>query len=289
MTSVKNGFIFKGMKPITEYQDYRLYMQDYYDEKKRLSAFSWREFSHAAGFSSPTYLKLVCEGKTRLSPAGATNVGSAMNLAGFELKYFERMVDYGHAKTDHEKKMAYESMLELAKNNKAKIVDGEAFRYFESWVHPVVRELAPAMHGATPGDIAKRCCQGVTAGEVRESLDFMVKTGLLKKNGSDYEQSDKHLKGSSEVMPVALRSMHREMADFAKEAIDKFPPSERNFTGLTMGVSAEDYKLILKELEACRKRISQIALQSKAVERVYRLNLQFFPLTWGEDKDEEGR
>ena len=262
------------MKPITEYQDYRLYMQDYYDEKKRLSAFSWREFSHAAGFSSPTYLKLVCEGKTRLSPAGATNVGSAMNLAGFELKYFERMVDYGHAKTDHEKKMAYESMLELAKNNKAKIVDGEAFRYFESWVHPVVRELAPAMHGATPGDIAKRCCQGVTAGEVRESLDFMVKTGLLKKNGSDYEQSDKHLKGSSEVMPVALRSMHREMADFAREAIDKFPPSERNFTGLTMGVSAEDYEQILKELETCRKRISQIALQSKAVERVYRLNLQ---------------
>ena len=56
-----------------------------------------------------------------------------------------------------------------------------------------------------------------------------------------------------------------------------------------MGVSAEDYKLILKELEACRKRIAQIALQSKAVERVYRLNLQFFPLTWGEDKDEEGR
>ena len=52
------------MKPITEYQDYRLYMQDYYDEKKRLSAFSWRDFSHAAGFSSPTYLKLVCEGKT---------------------------------------------------------------------------------------------------------------------------------------------------------------------------------------------------------------------------------
>ena len=286
---MKNGFIFKGMKPITEYQDYRLYMQDYYDEKKRLSAFSWREFSHAAGFSSPTYLKLVCEGKTRLSPAGAANVGAAMNLAGFELEYFERMVDYGHAKTDQEKKMAYESMLELAKNNKAKIVDGEAFRYFESWVHPVVRELAPAMHGATPGDIAKRCCQGVTAGEVRESLDFMVKTGLLKKNGSDYEQSDKHLKGSSEVMPVALRSMHREMADFAKEAIDKFPPSERNFTGLTMGLSAEDYELILKELEACRKRITQIALQSKAVERVYRLNLQFFPLTWGEDKDEKGR
>ena len=56
-----------------------------------------------------------------------------------------------------------------------------------------------------------------------------------------------------------------------------------------LGVTSKVLSAILKELEACRKRISQIALQSKAVERVYRLNLQFFPLTWGEDKDEEGR
>ena len=50
------------MKPIVEYQDYRCYMQDYYDERKRVSSFSWREFARAAGFTSPTYLKLVCGG-----------------------------------------------------------------------------------------------------------------------------------------------------------------------------------------------------------------------------------
>ena len=87
----KNG-IFKFMKPITEYQDYRRYMQDYYDERKRVSSFSWREFARSAGFSSPTYLKLVCEGKTRLSLAGAENVGTALHLAGFELDYFKSML-----------------------------------------------------------------------------------------------------------------------------------------------------------------------------------------------------
>ena len=115
----------------------------------------------------------------------------------------------------------------------------------------------------------------------------MVKTGLLKKSGDAYEQADAHLKGSSEVMPVALRSMHSEMADFAKEAIEQFPPSERNFTGLTMGLSAEDYELVLQELECCRKKVAQIALKSRGTERVYRLNLQLFPLTWGGSKNEE--
>ena len=80
------------MKSVTEYEDYRIYMQDYYNEKKRLSSFSWREFARASGFTSPTYLKLVCEGKTRLSPQGAEKVGNAMELAGFELEYFKSMV-----------------------------------------------------------------------------------------------------------------------------------------------------------------------------------------------------
>ena len=274
------------MKPVTEYEDYRVYMQDYYTERKRVSSFSWREFTRASGFTSPTYLKLVCECKTRLSPQGAEKVGMAMELAGFELEYFKSMVTYCHAKTDQERKNAYETMLELASNNKVKIVDGDAFKYFESWVHPVVRELAPVMSGATPGDIAKRCCQVVSAAEIRESLDFMVRIGLLKKNGDNYVQVDKHLKGLTSAVSVALRYMHREMAHFAEEAIIRFTPSERNFTGLTMGISAEDYKKILQELDVCRKKVAQIALNSRGTERVYRLNLQLFPLTWKEDNYE---
>lgn len=272
------------MKPVTEYEDYRIYMQDYYNERKRTSSFSWREFTRASGFTSPTYLKLVCEGKTRLSPQGAEKVGTAMGLVGFELEYFKSMITFCHAKTDQERKAAYEAMLELASNNKVRIVDGDAFKYFESWVHPVVRELAPVMPGATPGDIAKRCCQNVSAAEIRDSLDLMLRVGLLKKNGDAYVQADKHLKGLTSAVSVALRYMHQEMAHFAEEAIIRFTPSERNFTGLTMGVSAEDYKKILQELDACRKKVAQIALNSRGTERVYRLNLQLFPLTWKEDK-----
>ena len=36
------------VKDIIEYTDYRKFIQDYYDERKRCSAFSWREFAQAA-------------------------------------------------------------------------------------------------------------------------------------------------------------------------------------------------------------------------------------------------
>ena len=47
------------MKPITEYQDYRKYLLDYFDWRKRTSAFSWREFSKQAGFASWVRIAIV--------------------------------------------------------------------------------------------------------------------------------------------------------------------------------------------------------------------------------------
>ena len=67
--------IFVTMKEIVEYTDYRKFIQDYYDERKRCSAFSWHAFAQKAGFSSDVYLKYVCEGKKNLS------VGSAGSLS----------------------------------------------------------------------------------------------------------------------------------------------------------------------------------------------------------------
>lgn len=269
------------MKPITEYQDYRRYMQEFYEEEKRNSAFTWREFARLSGFVSPTYLKLVCEGKTRLKNDGVDRTARAMGLFGYEVDYFRAMVRYAHAKTDYDRKKAYDEMLCIAKENKVKVVDGDAFAYFESWKNPVVRELAPVMPGATPGDIAKLCCQDVSAGEVRESLDFMTKVSLLKKDRNGcYSQTDKALRGDSEVMPVAIRSMHRDMAKFAVAAVDDFAISDRNFQGVTMGVDRETYEQITRELDAFRRRIVTIANSSKKVKQVYRLNLQLFPLSW---------
>lgn len=92
------------MKPLTEYRDYRRCMQDFYDERKKTSSFTWREFARLAGFTSPTYLKLVCEGKSSLSELGIERVASAMNLGGFESAYFRYLVRYNQAKDDETKK-----------------------------------------------------------------------------------------------------------------------------------------------------------------------------------------
>ena len=267
------------MKPIVEYSDFRQYMLDYYEERKRRSVFSWREFSKIAGFSSSSYMKVVCDGKSKLSRIGVERTGAAMGLVGFEMEYFRAMVEFGQAATEEKKKAAYENMLAIAKVHKVRVLEGDLFEFYDSWQNPVVRELAPLMPGATPGEIAKKCYPEISAAEVQRSLNFLTKAGLLKKAGdSSFVQAETSITGTPDATRLALRGMHRQMSKLATPALD-LPVEQRNFSGVTMGVSRESYERIVKVLDECRRQIIAIAADDKDIDQVYRLNLQLFPLT----------
>ena len=268
------------MKSILEYKDYRLYIQDYYDERKRLGAFSWREFCKSAGFTSPNFLKLVCLGESRLGAPKIENVANAMGLVGFEKDYFRALVTFCNAKKDSVKKTALLEMQKIAMEHKMRVVDGDAFQYYESWKYPVLRELIPMMPGANPRDIADECKEHVSAEEVRDILGFLVKAGFLKKDGEKvYSQTEQNVIGSKEALPIAIRSMHKEMANMAARAVERYSPSERYFTGVTLGVNEEASRRIVDEIDACCKKVLSIANEYKDSDQVCRINFQFFPFT----------
>ena len=267
------------MKPIIEYSDFRKYMLVFYEERKLRHGFSWREFSKSAGFTSSSYMKVVCDGKSNLSRIGIERTGQAMGLVGFEMDYFRAMVNFGQETDDAKKKAAYEEMRTIAKTHKVRVVESELFDFYETWRNPVIRELAPMMPGATPNEIAKNCYPKITALEVKQTLDFLTNAGFLKKTAENtYIQSETSITGSPEATRLAIRDMHREMAKIAASSLD-LAKAERNFSGVTMGISKDSYEQIVKELDECRRKVISIAAGDKNINQVYRLNLQLFPLT----------
>ena len=122
------------MKPIIEYKDYHSYIKDFYEDRKRFSYFSWREFAKLAGFSSPTYLRLVSEGKSNLSRVTMNRMISAMGLAGFEADYFKALVNFCNAKDDDAKMPFWKEMRKIALEYKVRVVDKEAVEYFDGWI-----------------------------------------------------------------------------------------------------------------------------------------------------------
>lgn len=268
------------MKEIVEYTDYRKYIRDYYEERKRSSVFSWQKFAQDAGFSSAVFLKYVCEGKKNLSVGSAGSVASAMGLAGYEQTYFVLMVSYAHAKSDKAKRAAFEERCALAKAHKMRVLGNDEFDYFKSWRNPVLRELAPHMPGAKPLEMARACSPSITAAEVTETLNFLVKLKLLKRDrDGNYHQTDKTITmGDMDVVPVAARELQRQMGEFAIKAID-LPLSERTMSGFVLGLTERSYERIRKEMADFYRRIVAIATEDDETERVYRMNMQLFPLS----------
>ncbi|WP_298772252.1 TIGR02147 family protein, partial [uncultured Fibrobacter sp.] len=200
------------MKSVIEYKDYREYVLDYYRERKRTSAFTWREFAKIAGFASGSYLKLVCDGKTRLREEGAKKTALAMGLLGFEFDYFVLMVRYESAKTDREKKKCFEEMEALSSAHHVKILGSEMYTFYETWKHSVVRELAVAMPGAKPHEIAKACRLPISAADVSNSLRFLLNAGFLTVDAKGhYQQTNCSLTpGRLKVVSVAVHSLLRQ-------------------------------------------------------------------------------
>ena len=274
------------MKPILEYKDYRAYMQDYYDYRKSHGAFSWREFCKLAGFTSPNFLKLVCMGQSKLSKVKIEPVAKAMGLTGYESEYFRQLVIFGNAVKDSVKKAALLEMARIAREHKVRVVDADAFQYYESWKYSVIRELAPMMPGARPRDIAEECKEYVSAEEVRDIIAFLVKSGFLKKDGDKiYSQTEQTVIGSKESLPIAIRAMHKEMGGMAVRAVDRYSVNERFITGATLGVCEEAYNRIVEEVSNCCKKVVAIANEYKDLNQVYRINFQLFPCT-GKVKEE---
>lgn len=269
------------MRPIIEYKDYRVYINDYYRERKERSGFTWREFAKVAGYASGSYLKLVCGGKTRLTQEGAAKTAEAMGLAGYEQKYFLLMVEYNDAKGREEKRTAFEKMITLGKEHKVKIAGDEFFNYFSSWRNPVLRELVPAMPNAKPSEIADQCYPRVSAAEVVETIKFLKDRELLcQDNEGCYHLTDRVIStGPMDVVPEAVHAMQLEMAELAKNALMDLPITERNFSGLTLGITKKAYGKILEEMAEFRRRVIAIATDDDETDQVYRLNLQLFPLT----------
>lgn len=270
------------MKPVTEYMDYREYIRDYYTERKTFG-FSWNAFASSAGFSSPVFLQYVCEAKKNLSEKTASQVASAMGLVGYEVDFFELLVAYGNAKDDKSKKAVLGRISVFAETHRVRVIGADEYKFFKSWKNSVVREIAPALPGATHKQLSIASRRRIPTAEIAKILDFLLQSGYLEvdENGC-YHQVNRSLKMSGErntIRKSVARDLQRQMTELALDALEKEPAENRNMTGVTLGITRDKYAQIVQELAECRRRIVAIAASDDATEEVYRLNMQLFPLT----------
>lgn len=269
-----------ALEHLFDYDDFRKFLQDYFEEQKKMRAvFSHRFFAAKAGFSSSSYCLNVIRGRFNLTPKSIEKIAKAMDFEPLQKAYFEALVQYNQAQQVVERESAWEQIIQIRKQIEFTHVTTREQAYFSKWYYPVIREMA--VNADWHDDymvLARMLTPQITTEEAREAVKNLLEWNLLKKVGDRYEATSQML-DAAEIPPIALRQIRREYIQHAIGAVESMPKNERFAAFTTLAMSERSYKYAVEVLEEARKKIIAKAANDPDVERVYEMMLVAFPMS----------
>jgi len=274
------------VKSIFEYTNYRLFLKDYYEERKEQEGFTYREFSKLAEMNSTSWLLHLIKGTKNLSASSIPRVAKALRLGKAETEYFELLVPFTQARTNGTRDHYYGLMLGLKRKLKITRLGEEQYEYYTKWYHPVIRSLlTKADFREGPGGdldyvrLARCLIPPIPAREAKKSVKLLEKLGLIARDADGrWGQSSAVLSTGDEVASLNVVNYHKQVSRLAEGAHDASSREERDISALTLGLGEAEFRKIKARIQAFRKELIDIALSAEAGDRVYQLNFQFFPV-----------
>jgi uncharacterized protein (TIGR02147 family) len=264
------------------YLDYRAYLRDYYQARKRgARGFSYRSFSRRAGLTSPNYLKMVIDGTRNLSPAMAERFAEACSLKGDEQRYFIDLVAFGQAQTLAERDRHYARLTGFQRYRQAHKLDLAHAAYYSAWYMPAIRELAArADFQVNPDWIARQLVPAISGADAQRALDTLLELGLLVREADgSVKQQDVLLSTGAETRGLHIANYHRAMMQRAMESIDLIAPQERDISSLTLCLGRDGVRAFKERVQRFRKELLELSALESDPEQVVQMNFQLFPLS----------
>ena len=268
---------------VLQYTNYRVYLRDYYEfKKKTVPAFSLRFFAEKAGLSSHAHLKLTIDGKRNITKNTVVKLIHGLGLDGQRAAYFESLVFFNQAQTDADKQVYYAQLLKASPRSKLHKMDAAQFRIFREWHHSAILEMVALKDfRPIPDWISKRLGGLITPAQVTESLKLLVELGLLVKTANGYRQRDPLITTDDEVQDLMVKMYHLQMLKLSANMLSALPGAQRDISALTFSIKREDFPNLKKHLQLMRKELLDFSAKAGEGEDVVQINIQLYPLTRG--------
>jgi uncharacterized protein (TIGR02147 family) len=268
---------------VLQYTNYRVYLRDYYEYKKKtVPAFSLRFFAEKAGLSSHAHLKLTIDGKRNITKNTVVKLIHGLGLDGQRAAYFESLVFFNQAQTDADKQVYYAQLLKASPRSKLHKMEKAQFRIFREWHHSAILEMVALKDfRPIPDWISKRLGGLITPAQVTESLKLLVELGLLVKTANGYRQRDPLITTDDEVQDLMVKMYHLQMLKLSADMLSALPGPQRDVSALTFSIKREDFPNLKKHLQLMRKELLDFSAKAGEGEDAVQINIQLYPLTRG--------
>lgn len=267
---------------IYEYNDYRKFLDDYYVEKKRVNpGYSHRVFAKMAGLSSPSHLLMIIRGQRNLSQKTIPKFVDGLGLKQKEARFFELLVLFAQSDELPQKAGYFAEIMSLkATSKKLHPLEREKYEFLSKWyVVAIYVMLDLKDFQSDPSWIALRLGNRITSLQATDSLEVLVRLGLVAESEGVYRQAAGAISVSDDTREAAVFTYHRSMLRLAEDALRLLPVHEREFNGLTIAIPNAKLGEVKDKIRAFRKELNQIASSYSGADEVYQLNIQLFPVS----------
>jgi uncharacterized protein (TIGR02147 family) len=268
------------MISIFSYLSSREFLRDAYEERKSGNpAFSYRFIARRVGINASTFVRIL-QGKRNLTQKMIAPVAAVFKLGKRETVYFGLLLNLDHARSDQEKKLYFEKAVSF---NKSEVMTLLADRYalFESWKYIAIRELLG--HYRFCGDyeaLAQMCEPPISPREAKLAIGLLARLGLIRKDPKGcFRPTDKFVTAGENWRSIAIANYQKSTIALAGEALERFPPEERDISTLTVNLSAGGLAMVKEKIRSIRKEILEVENMDTGCDRVFQVNFQIFPMS----------
>ena len=267
---------------IFDYLDYREFLRDYYQAKKKDEPFfSYRYIGKRVSMDS-SYLIKVLQGNLHISKKKIPVFMQAFDLNKGESEYFEALVLFGKSKTEAERKLHFEKLFSLSKVHAEKI-DVYQYEFFSKWYYSAIWAIINCQ--SFDGDfesLAQQCRPAITEAQAKKAVKLLEKLKLIIKGKDGYFRTVAfNLTSGNKWQASAIESHQAEMNRLAGESLQRFAKQERDFSTVTLTVSEEIMPEVKNLITQFRQSLIKLVNQDKNSNQVCQLNVALFPLSRG--------
>ena len=272
---------------IYSYLDFRLFLHDRITTlRSENNNLSIREILRRVRCSSPSYYKeVIVDARKKMSLEAARRFAAFLQMPVDETAYFLLLVQYNQAGTELEKLHFYEQLLHFKKKPATEdhVLTINEYGYMSEWQNAVIREMLPLLDGfgnrsgAERAQIARLLRMKISDRQIDEAIRLLEKLKFIRKNSrGNYIKSESTIRAEKKS-PAAYQALCQYM-DMGKSIINSTDPLYRLFKVAVLGTNRETSAVIEKRVnDVCREIISIAGTGDS--DRLYAMNVQFFPLT----------
>lgn len=272
---------------VFRFLDARDFLRQAYQAEKRVNRnFSHRFISKAMGAGSSSFFKNVVIGKLPLTPARAARFAELFRLSAQEAEYLQTLVLYAEAETQAERDRLLKKLSGAnpgGRSNGQAVLEASQLEYLKKWHYAAIRELLAFTD--FQGDyaaLADKLDPPITVAEAREAIQLLLRLKMIRKNAQGrLEKVNKVIESGPKPKhrPEDAKPALRANLKLAERALDAHAPAVRPFSYMTLSVSQDTVQYIRERLLAARRDILDRVSRDEAVDRLYQLNIQLFPLS----------